>query len=177
MKTSRLSLLVLAACSAAVIISCSDQSPAVVEPVRPAAPEASLIGSLLQQTGLLGCRPLPFDAASEVIGPRGGTIQVSGYTLKVPAGALQRDVLITAVAPRGSVNLVEFQPQGLQFSRPASLTMSYANCGLIGGLLPHHIAYTDNSLKILQLLPALDDLLRQTATASIGHFSGYAVAF
>ena len=95
----------------------------------------------------------------------------------VPPGALRTSVAITAVTPSQAVNVVEFQPQGLQFQRPATLTMSYANCGLLGGLLPRHIAYTDDRLRILELLPALDNLFRQTATARIEHFSGYALAY
>ncbi len=177
MRASRLSVLTLIGCAAAAVISCSDRSAAPVAPTAPPAPAASLVGSLLQRIGLLSCRPLPYDSASAVIGPRGGIIQVGGYTLQIPRAALAGPVRITAVAPTGATNLVEFQPQGLQFQRPATLTMSYANCGLLGGVLPHHIAYTDDALNILELLPAVDDILHQTATSAIGHFSGYAVAF
>ncbi|HEY5218631.1 MAG TPA: hypothetical protein VIJ16_02425 [Gemmatimonadaceae bacterium] len=178
MKASRLSFVALITCaSTAVLISCSEQSPVGVNQHSTPAPSASLVGSLLQHTGLLACTPQPYDSATRIIGPGGGTIQVSGYTLSIPRGALTHRVRITAVAPTGTVNLVQFQPQGLIFQQSAQLTMSYANCGLLGALLPKHIAYTDNQLNILELLTGVTDLLHKTETAKIGHFSGYAVAY
>ena len=176
MQTPRKLIAAFSVAVALLSISCSDSSP--VAPAAPTAqPQASLIGDLLGATGLLACTPQPYDSVTKVIGPRGGALKVGTNWFYVPAGALDRDVAITAVAPSGKVNLVQFQPQGLRFSRPAVLTMSYANCGLLGWLLPRHIAYTNDRLQILELLPALDNLFRKTATARIGHFSGYALAF
>ncbi len=177
MKTSRLSFLAVLASAAVLAVSCTDRSPVSVPPAGTPAVSQSLVGSVLQTTGLLSCRPLPYDSASVAIGPAGGTIAVSGYRLVVPPRALDSTVTITAVAPSGNVDRVEFQPQGLQFAHPAELTMSYANCGIVGGLLPHHIAYVDNDLDILQLLPGLLDLFHRTVTTGIGHFSGYAIAY
>ncbi len=182
MQTPRKLIAAVTAAFAILSISCNDSSP--VAPAAPATsvadtvqPDASLLGSLLGPTGLLACTPQPYDSVTRIIGPDGGTIHVGNNWFHVPPGALSRRVAITAVAPSGPVNVVNFQPQGLQFERAATLTMSYANCGLIGRLLPRHIAYTNDNLRILELLPALDNLLRQTATARIKHFSGYAIAF
>jgi hypothetical protein len=75
----------------------------------------------------------------------------------------------------GSVNSVRFSPEGLRFARPAQLTMSYRNCVLT--LLPKRIAYTNELLRILDLLPSRDLLLNKTVTAPVDHFSRYAVAF
>lgn len=182
MQTPRKLIAAFAAALALVSISCNDSSP--VAPAAPAAsttaavrPEASLLGSVLGATGLLACTPQPYDSVTKVIGPAGGALTVGANWFYVPPGALDRSVAITAVAPSGKVNLVQFQPQGLKFSRPAVLSMSYANCGLLGRLVPRHIAYTNDALQILELLPALDNLFRQTVTARIGHFSGYAIAF
>jgi hypothetical protein len=95
----------------------------------------------------------------------------------VPPGALQEPVTITAIAPSDTVNTVQFQPEGLQFSRPASLTMSYANCGLLGLGFPRRIAFTDDALAILYYLPSVDRFLSQAVTARLGHFSHYAIAW
>ncbi len=176
MKTPRVLIAAFAAALTLVSVSCNDSTP--VAPAAPTAqPQASLIGDVLGSTGLLACAPQPYDSVTKVIGPRGGSLKVGTNWFYVPAGALERNVSITAVTPSGKVNLVQFQPQGLRFSRPAVLTMSYANCGLLGWLLPRHIAYTNDALQILELLPALDNLFRKTATARIGHFSGYALAY
>jgi hypothetical protein len=75
------------------------------------------------------------------------------------------------------VNFVRFKPEGLQFERSAALTMSYANCNLLGKLLPKRIAYTTDKLVILEYLLSLDLLNLKTVTGQLNHFSGYAVAW
>jgi hypothetical protein len=75
------------------------------------------------------------------------------------------------------VNRVQFAPHGIRFERPAALTMSYANCNLLGVLLPKRIAYTDNLLNILEYLLSVDDLLHRRVTGQLRHFSNFAVAW
>jgi hypothetical protein len=159
-----------------VMWSCADSGALVTAP-RPAASSADLLGGLLQPTGLLSCAPLPADSASQLIGPNGGTISVGPHTLVVPAGALDSTVLISAVAPSDSLRRITFQPQGLVFQQPALLTMSYAHCGLLTLLLPKHIAYINDALLILDLLPSRADVGAQTITGHVWHFSDYAVAW
>ena len=166
----------LVAC-AALLASCGDQP----SPLAPASGSAAL-GGLLHQGNLLGisllsCTPLPYDSTSQVVGPDGGIINVGVYSLAIPAGALDDTVTITAVAPSGNVNLVQFQPTGLHFNGDASLTMSYANCGLLGSLLPRTIAYTSDDLNILYLLPTIDNIFSRSVTGVLKHFSDYAVAW
>ena len=157
------------------VLSCTDTPP--LAPSATPAPDASLLGTLVQATGLLQCRPLPTYTAAAQIGPTGGTLRVGPHTLTVPAGALSSHVDILAIAPSGRVNLVEFAPAGLTFQRSAALTMSYANCNLLGSLVPKRIAYVDDGLGILEYLLSLDDLRRQEVTGRLDHFSGYAVAW
>ena len=126
--------------------------------------------------GLLSCTPLPEAHASAWIGREGGTLHVGPHTFTVPAGALDRPVFISADAPSGHVNLVQFEPEGLHFERAASLTMSFANCSLLVRLLPQ-IAYVDDGLHILDYIPSLAQLLSKTVTGRVSHFSGYAVAW
>lgn len=144
---------------------------------QPVRPVASLLDPPLHLPSLLSCAPQPYDSVTQAIGPAGGSIQVAGNLLQVPAGALVSTVAITAVAPSDTVNQVRFQPTGLDFAVPATLTMNYANCSLLGVLLPKRIAYTTDNLIILQLLPSVDDALNQTLTTRLGHFSTYAVAW
>ena len=124
--------------TAAALLGCGE-SP--LGPVPP-PPQASLIGSLLQATGLLGCTPMP-----------------------------------TATAPSDKVNRVQFQPEGLVFQRAATLTMSYANCNLLGTILPKRIAYTTDALTILSYVLSLDNLFGKYVTGRLNHFSNYAIAW
>lgn len=156
---------------ALAVVSCGDPSAPT--------PQADLGGlSLLPPpVGLLVCAPLPADSVTQTIGPEGGTLGVGVHRLTVPAGALDSAVSITAVAPSDTVNRVRFQPEGLAFQQPASLTMSYANCDLLGSTLPKRVAYTTDLLAILEYLPSIDDFSSQVVTGQLGHFSDYAIAW
>jgi hypothetical protein len=155
-------------------------------PLGPSAPEQSqllssgdgLLGTDIG-SGLLACKPLPYAITTQTVGSQGGTIVVGPHRLTVPAGALASPVAITAEAPVGPVNSVRLLPEGLHFTpgKPARLTLSYANCPLLGQLLPKRIAYTTDLLKILSYVPSVDDLLAKRVTGSLQHFSRYAVAW
>ncbi len=175
MTTTRRLLLTLLAGATAVFLGCQENPPLGIGPRGP-APEASL-GSMLQETGLFTCSPVPDDSVTQTIGPEGGTIVVGLHSLSVPEGALDTAVTITAVAPSDTVNRVQFQPEGLVFQQPASLTMSYANCNLLWSTLPKRIAYVDDALDILYYLLTVDDPLTQTVTGQLEHFSEYAIAW
>lgn len=179
MKTTRLAVLLVSVGAMLAVQSCGDAT--IVQPRRTAAPASNdLLGTLetlVAGTGLLSCNPLPSATATATIGPMGGRISAGASSLVIPAGALSAPVTITATAPSDNVNRVHFEPHGLVFQRPASLTISYANCGLIGSLLPRHIAYVDGDLNILYLLDALDNVWQRTVTSNIQHFSDYALAW
>jgi hypothetical protein len=175
MKATRLSLSVLLGGAVLVALSCA-------EPTAP-APRSSLLGGddtlgeLKQITGLLQCEPLPYDSVTQTIGPLGGVIQVGPHSLTIPAGALDSDVTITAVTPPDTVNRIQFQPEGLVFNGFTDLRMSYANCNLLGSILPKRVVYTTPDLLILDYLPSLDDGLTQTVRGKLLHFSDYAIAW
>jgi hypothetical protein len=159
-----------------VALACSDRTPTSV-PVAP-APDASLIGGLLGATGLLKCSNLPYASNTKTIGALGGSISAGPHTLVIPPGALLTPTTITMTAPTGlGVNAVKFQPEGLRFITPAVLTMSYANCSLLGKLLPKRIAYTDDNLNIISYLLSLDNLLSKYVTGKVNHFSDYVIAW
>lgn len=159
--------------TAAVLLGCSE-SP--LSPVPP-PPQASLIGSILQATGLLGCTPMPTVTATQTVGPAGGVIKIGPHALSIPVGALTAAVTITATAPSDNVNRVRFQPEGLAFQRSATLTMSYANCNLFGTIFPKRIAYTSDALAILSYVVSLDNLFGKYVTGRLNHFSNYAIAW
>jgi hypothetical protein len=140
-------------------------------------PDASLLGSWLGQAGVLSCTPLPADADTVTIGPDGGYMVLGPHVLYVPPGALAAPVTITGETVPGNVNAVSFEPHGLAFGRPARLSMSYANCNLLGRLWPKRIAYVDESLNILEYLLSLDLAWLKRVNGRLDHFSSYAVSW
>jgi hypothetical protein len=163
-------------CAVLLTISCGPEAP-----TAPARPSADLrgggLGEVTRKLGtLLSCSPLPYAENSAVIGPDGGTLRIGPHTLTIPARALAKPTRISGEAPSGSVRLVELEPHGLKFAQPASLTLSYAQCSLVAGLLPR-VAYTNNALDIQWYTPSVNDIFAQTVTGKLEHFSGYATAW
>jgi hypothetical protein len=159
--------------TAAALLGCGEPP---LGPVPP-PPQASLIGSILQGTGLLGCAPMPTVTATQTVGSAGGVIRIGPHRLSIPAGALAAPVTITATAPSDNVNRVRLRPEGLVFRRSAALTMSYANCNLLGQILPKRVAYTDDALNIVNYVLSLDNLFSKNVTGRLNHFSNYAIAW
>lgn len=159
--------------------ACTEHSPTSVPAVPAApAPQADLIGGLLSATGLLKCSSLPAAQSTATIGTAGGKISAGPHTLTIRAGALSVPTQITMTVPTGmGVNAVRFQPEGLHFNKSASLTMSYANCSLLGILLPKKIVYTSDALQILETLLSLDNIFTRKVTGQINHFSDYVVGW
>ena len=164
-------------------VGCGSQGDSPLAPSNAspssAAPEAAilpgLVPTVLGSVDLLTCKSLPYASTSAMIGPDGGTIRVGKATLVVPRGALAQRVTIKAEQVSGRTNSIRFSPEGLKFSRPATLTMSYDNCLLI--LPTKRIVYTDEALRVLQILRSLDLRLTKTVSAPIDHFSRYAIAY
>ena len=133
------------------------------------------VGTVLGITDLLVCSSEPYAVTRKTIGKDGGKIQVGNHTLVIPRGALKKNTIITAEQIRGKTNSLRFSPEGLRFEKPSDLTISYKNCLVV--LLKKHIVYTDEKLKILEVLRSLDLLGKRSVTAPIDHFSRYAVAY
>lgn len=138
-------------------------------------PSFGLLGGL--NALLLQCTPLPASSRTVQIGSEGGYLQVGPHVLVVPPGALKTRTSIRGEVVPGSVNSVRFSPEGLKFKRDAYLTMSYSNCSGLGMLLPKKIVYTDEGLKLLEILLSLDFSQAKLVAAPIGHFSRYAIAY
>jgi hypothetical protein len=175
----------LLAAVVAVAVSCTSG-----EPLGPSVPHRSTLGETkgrpsgllagglpndLSDLTLLSCSPQQYVSVSQVVGPDGGTIVVGTHALTIPAGALTKNYTIQAELVSGRVNSVRFSPEGLTFAKPATLSLSYANCSQ--PMVAKKVVYTDELLEILELLPSLDDSETGTVTGDIQHFSRYAVAW
>jgi hypothetical protein len=180
-------LLVGVSCSASDgLTGVSDQPPHEVSPLLGDLVDGLAAGDLdatvdgaitgvVEVTDLLTCSQQRYAAVTRTIGPDGGTIRVGDHQLEIPANALSKRVTITAEQMQGSTNSVRFSPEGLQFEKPARLTLSYRNCVVM--LLPKSIVYTTENLKILEVFRSLDLFGKRQVTAPIDHFSRYAVAY
>jgi hypothetical protein len=148
-------------------------------PVAPPPPNADLLGidlnslvkSILQP---LSCNTNGYGSVTKTIGSGGGIIVLGPHNLVIPPNALDRNVSITATAPKGKHILVEFQPAGLQFKTSSALTLSYKECGIL--VLDPKVVYVDGSFNILEQLLTIPNLLGKTATGKVKHFSGYSLA-
>lgn len=136
---------------------------------------STVVGTLGNVTDLLLCSPQPYARVTQTVGQDGGIIRVGTHTLIIPSGALASSTTITAEQVSGKTNSIRFSPEGLRFEKPAVLTMTYGNCVLV--LLQKKIVYTDEKLRVLEVLKTLDLFQRKQATAGIDHFSRYAVAY
>ncbi len=155
----------------AVGVSCTSE-----ESLGPSTDQPSQsLGTLLNNLHLLSCSTQAYAVTTKVVGTQGGTIVVGTHRLVIPAGALAGSVAIKAEQVSGNVNSVRFSPEGLQFAKPASVTLSYANCSPL--MVLHRVAYVNERLGILDLIPSLDNLFSKTVTGSVRHFSRYAVAW
>ena len=160
----------------AAALACAPDAPTQPQ----AAPNQDLISDVtgaLGKTvhGLLPCPVTKSYSSSARIGSAGGILRVGPHSLVVPQGALPSTVTITADAPKGDYIQVHFEPEGLRFSKPTALTLSYAQCGLVNGLLLK-VVYVDDDRNILETLLSVPNLLAQTVTGRVSHFSNYALA-
>ncbi|HEY8196568.1 MAG TPA: hypothetical protein VIG04_06300, partial [Gemmatimonadales bacterium] len=126
-------------------------------------------------TNVLVCEAQPYASATVEIGRDGGQITVGNHSLKIPERALSHRVVITMEQVEGTANSVRFSPEGLQFERPAVLTLSYKGCPKVKHW--NHIVYTDEILNILEPILSLDFSSSSQVKGLIYHFSRYAVAY
>lgn len=161
------------------------EAPAITAPTEPPADLLGLdlggvvsgvtgtVSSVLNLV-LFPCQTPSYGSVTQTVGWYGGTIKVGPHSLYIPPGALSGPVAITATASAGKQVKVDFQPHGLRFQEPATLTLSYSHCASE----PERptIVYVDDSLTILEQFTTYNDRYRDRVVGRIDHFSGYAFA-
>jgi hypothetical protein len=151
-------------------------------PSGPTSPAAVADGTTVPDSSagpsaapLYRCETPNFGSATKIIGPEGGEINVGPHSLRVPGNALREHVTITATASAGHYVRVELEPHGLEFERPAQLTLSYEHCNT----LPpkgRYVAYVDDLGNVLELLDVNFHRSGREVETHLKHFSGYAIA-
>jgi len=175
----------LIVCASTALAACSDVPTA---PTDALAPSNGLVSDLLggrrnqPDSAVVIRRRVPLaedEVVSQWVGRLGGIIRLpqAGLTVVVPIGAVERPTRITVTAPAGDLVGYDFQPHGLQFQRPLTITQDLLSTeGL--GLLDLQAVYFEGelapSVKALERLPVW--LLNTLGLYRVEHFSGYAMA-
>lgn len=194
--TKRLSLLLAFAVAASALgLGCSaEHSTEPITAAAPPAPEASLLGGLTSSLVSVVDWLVPLQSNvswSFTAGPAGvrSSNAATGLTIIVPPGALAKNVTITVTAVKGNVVNYQFQPAGLQFAYPVTLTQNMSlTTTLLNTLTGTTLkgAYyssstlqynsTTNSATVNEFEPTVTNLLGGAVSWQIKHFSGYVVA-
>ena len=136
----RRTLTVLAAMLVA-LAGCSENAAAPVAPTVPEHAPRTVLGGLLSLVGVLQFSGLPDlttnrHAEKFIVASQGGFVELNGFRVDIPAGALPNDTTVTIDLPTDNVLgkrvLAEFGPHGIQFSTPVTLTFPLTGVNWLG---------------------------------------------
>ncbi|HVX39690.1 MAG TPA: hypothetical protein VHB25_08965 [Gemmatimonadaceae bacterium] len=165
----------------------STTAPAAKAPAQAASHSllGGLLGTATTVTPLQRTSPLPAPlSTSATLGILGGTLSIpgAGITVVVPPLALSGPTTISVTALAGSNVAYEFAPHGIRFHVPLVVTQNLANTQATSSLLnplSMFVGYfpdASNVTSVTELLSLGVNLLNQTATFNVWHFSGYIIA-
>jgi hypothetical protein len=126
------------AAAALVLAGCTEASQA---PLAPAAP-ARVVGGGIDVSGLLQFAGAPNlggtrHAEKLIHAAAGGFVELNGFRVDIPAGALPYDATVTIDLPSDAVRakrvMAEFGPHGIEFNHPVTLSFPLTNVLLNGG--------------------------------------------
>lgn len=140
--------LALAVAALFALAGCSDVSQPTM-----AAPEqsSSVLGGIINLNGVLqfsGAPNLlaPRHAEKYIVASQGGFVELHGFRVDIPAGALSQNTTITIDLPTDNVLgkrlVAEFGPHGTQFSTPVTLSFPLTGVNLSGD--PIEVARWEN---------------------------------
>ena len=177
MKTCR-SLTLLAAALFA-LGGCTESAEAPLAPT-PDAPPSEVLSGTLDLTGVLMFVGLPDlsgtrHASKRIIASQGGFVELNGFRVDIPAGALPADTTVTIDLPTDNVLgkrvIAEFGPHGVQFNTPVTLTFPLGGVLLNGGSV--EVARWENG-GWTSLGGTVTGLLFPKLQSTTPHFSTYA---
>ncbi|HEX6041443.1 hypothetical protein [Longimicrobium sp.] len=119
----------LAAALLLALAGCSDRS----QPLMSSAPvqAGAVLGGTLSLTGVLQFVGMPDltgtrSTSKRIVAAEGGFVELNGFRVDIPAGALPADTTVTITLPGDNVLakrlVAEFEPHGVQFNTPVTLT-------------------------------------------------------
>lgn len=150
----------------------------------PTAPVASIEtttarADLAPPSTLLSCPTSETSQTSSTIGMFGGRLQVAGYEVVFPFGAVPEPTKFTLVVPAGPYNRVDIyanDAHGYRFQRPITVSMSLVHCPS-AALQSLAVWYVDDANNLLEFMGGTVDLLGLSIQFSTPHLSGYSVAY
>lgn len=138
----------LAAAALLALAGCTDTAqPTLSAPEH----ESAVLGGIISLNGVLqfaGAPNLlaPRHAEKHIVASEGGYVELQGFRVDIPAGALSQNTTVTIDLPIDNVLakrlIAEFGPHGTQFSTP--VTLSFPLTGVQVGNDPIEVARWEN---------------------------------
>ena len=175
----RRTLAVLAA-SLFALAGCSDISESPLAPAAPPAAPSALLSETIDLEGVLKFAGVPNllqprHAEKLISASQGGFVELHGFRVDIPAGALPNDTVVTIDLPLdlglSRRVMAEFGPHGIQFSTPVTLTFPLSGVNL-SGVTGLEVARWENGAWTGLGGSVSSDGLRLSGTTP--HFSTYA---
>ena len=123
------------------LAGCSDVAEGPLEPAAPPAAPSQLLFGLIDLDGVLKFAGLPNllsprHAEKRIVAAEGGFVELNGFRVDIPAGALPNDTVVTIDLPL-SLGLAkrvmaEFGPHGVQFNTPVTISFPLSGVDLSG---------------------------------------------
>jgi hypothetical protein len=167
--------LALAAAALFALAGCSDVSqPVLATPGQ----SVSVLGNSIDLNGVLKFAALPDlsgtrHAEKYIVASEGGFVELNGFRVDIPAGALSQNTTITIDLPTDNVLgkrlIAEFGPHGTQFSTP--VTLSFPLTGVLLSGDPIEVARWENNAWTS--LGGSVNLLGTVLSSTTPHFSTY----
>ena len=163
---------ILGAVSFALVaaIGCS-HSP--VGPESSVTNEPVVLSRATRGAAVAGASPVNLYMEQVVPTATGGQLHLLDVTLDVPAGAVPNDTLFSIFIPDDEIFFNEFGTHGLVFDVPVTVTMSYRDADLSDvDETTIRIAW-HNGDGAWEDVECELDMVNQTVTAQLAHFSAY----
>jgi hypothetical protein len=153
-------------------------------------PTASLPAPLLSRTAesvdratrIAVCPTTESYRTEGILGPAGGSLEVAGHRLTIPAGTLREPTQFTLHAPAGRHVRLVLSAGGAKhyrFPAPVVVTISYDRCGRQHRpTAPASAWYLDDSgSELMERMGGKDDRKLRAVTFQTNHFSTYTVCY
>src|SRR5688572_17253888 len=192
MKQLKIWRSIVLAFSATGFAGCSADSPTApkIQSDPSAGVVTELLGNLVQKNVLERTTALTRDiTVSAVIGEKGGTLSIpaAGFTVTIPAGAVNAPTNFSVTALKGTLVAYEFGPHGIKFARSlyATQDLNVTKWGLlslrplVAGYFADRSALDPKNATALvsEVISGVIAPQSQQFTFKIDHFSGYVVAW
>ncbi len=167
--------LALAAAALFALAGCSDVSqPVLSTPGQ----SLSVLGGTIDLNGVLKFVAMPNlsgtrHAEKYIVASQGGFVELNGFRVDIPAGALSQNTTITIDLPTDNVLgkrlIADFGPEGTQFSTPVTISFPLTGVLLPGG--PIEVARWENGAWTS--LGGSVNFLGTVLSSTTPHFSTY----